>query len=186
MAKLISKTYGTALFELAVEEKKVDQFLEEIIGIKEALGSNPELTNLMMHPKISKEEKIQVIENIFKNRISCELLGFLSLVITKDRCKELSTILTYFIDSVKELKGIGVAYVTTPLALQAEQKQQVERKLLDTTAYQEMEMNYLIDMTIIGGMIIRIGDRVVDGSVSTKLRELQKQLLKIQLVGQEG
>lgn len=186
MAKLVSKTYGTALFELAVEEEKVDQFLEEIRCIIEALGSNPEFANLMMHPKISKEEKIQVIDSIFKNRICNELLGFLTLIITKDRYKDLSAILTYFLDSVKELKGIGVAYITTPLALQEEQKKQVEQKLLDTTAYQEMEMHYLIDNSIIGGMIIRIGDRVVDGSVSTKLNELQKQLLKIQLVRQEG
>jgi len=91
-------------------------------------------------------------------------------------------ILTYFLDSVKELKGIGVAYVTTPFELQAVQKDQVELKLLDTTSYRKMEMHYLIEESLIGGMIIRIGDRVVDGSVSTKLNELQKQLLKIQLV----
>jgi len=76
MAKLISKVYGTALFELAVEEQKVSLFLEEINGIISILESNPEFANLMTHPNIGKEEKIQVIENVFKTIISDELLGF--------------------------------------------------------------------------------------------------------------
>ena len=58
---------------------------------------------------------------------------------------------------------------------------QIERRLLDTTSYTKMEMNYLLDKSLIGGMVIRIGDRVVDSSISTKLNELQKELLKVQL-----
>lgn len=181
MAKLISKTYGDALFELAVEENKVDVFLEEIQGILEVLHDNAEFNSFMNHPKIIKEEKVQVVENVFNGRISKELVGFLTIIITKDRYKDIFSILTYFLDRVKELKGIGVAYVTTAIELKDEQKKQVEERLLATTSYQKMEMHYQLDNSLIGGMVIRIGDRVVDSSVSTKLSELQKQLLKIQL-----
>ncbi len=62
MAKLISKTYGEALFELAVEEQKVDSFMEEIQALLQILSVNKELGSLMNHPKISKEEKLHVID----------------------------------------------------------------------------------------------------------------------------
>ena len=58
---------------------------------------------------------------------------------------------------------------------------EVERKLLETTSYQQMEMHYQTDESLIGGMVIRIGDRVVDSSIKTKLSELTRQLMKIQL-----
>lgn len=182
MAKLVSKTYGEALFELSVEEDKVDHFAEEIQGIRTILEENPEFNALMTHPKIIKEEKIKVVEHVFEGRISKELMGFLRLLVIKDRYREIDSILDYFIAKVKELRGIGIAYVTTPLSLTDTQKKHVEEKLLATTSFQQMEMHYREDKRIIGGMVIRIGDRVVDSSVATKLEELQKQLLKIQLV----
>ncbi|NLL80410.1 MAG: F0F1 ATP synthase subunit delta [Clostridiales bacterium] len=181
MAKLISKTYGEALFELAVEENKADIFLEEIEEIRKVLRDNPEFSALMNHPKITKEEKTEVMENVFKGRISDELTGFFSIIIAKDRYREIDSILAYFLDEVKALKGIGVAYVTTAVSLREEQKEKVEEKLLATTGFKKMEMHYAEDQKLIGGMVIRIGDRVVDSSISSKLNQLSKQLLKIQL-----
>ena len=181
MAKLISKTYGDALFELAVEEKKVDSLLEEIVQLQKVLKENDEFSKLMTHPKINKEEKLQVVENVFKGRVSDELLGFLTIIISKDRYQEIDEILDYFLAEVKKYKGIGVATVTTAIPLRDEQCKKIEQKLLDTTDYKSMEMNYELDATLIGGMVIRIGDRVVDSSISTKLNELQKDLLKVQI-----
>ncbi len=181
MAKLISKTYGEALFELAVEEKKTDVFLEEVQAVLEALKKNPDLSKLLNHPKISKEEKTEVVENVFKGRISDEITGFLALIISKERYKELDAILEYFIRRIKEEKGIGTAYVTTAVTLNEIQRVQVEDRLLATTPYRKMEMFYSVDASLIGGMVIRIKDRVVDSSIKTKLSEIQKQLYRIQL-----
>ena len=181
MAKLISKTYGDALFELAVEEDKVDALLEEIRQLQQVLSENGEFGRLMNHPKIIKEEKIQVAKNVFGGRLSDELLGFLIFIISKDRYRDIDAILDYFVAEVKQYKGIGVATVTTAVPLREEQCRKIERRLLDTTSYTKMEMNYLLDKSLIGGMVIRIGDRVVDSSISTKLNELQKELLKVQL-----
>ena len=181
MAKLISKTYGDALFELAVEEDKIDVLLEEIEQLQNILAQNEDFGKLMNHPKIIKEEKIQVAENVFKGRISKELLGFLTIIISKDCYKEIDEILAYFIAEVKKYKGIGVATVTTAVPLREDQCRKIEQKLLETTEYKSMEMHYKQDASLIGGMVIRIGDRVVDSSISTKLNELQKELLKVQI-----
>ena len=86
-----------------------------------------------------------------------------------------------FLDKIKELKGIGVVYVKTAMPLGQEQKKKIEQKLLDTTKFKEVEMHYEVEESLIGGMKIRIGDRVVDSSIETKLSQLTKQLMKVQL-----
>lgn len=181
MAKLISKTYGEALFELAVEENKTDVFVEEIEAVLSALNDNPQFDLLMNHPKILKEEKIEVTEQIFKGRISDELVGFLTLIIKKDRYDEITSILKYFLQEVKALKGIGTAYVTAAVSLRDEQKKDIEETLLAKTQFKQMEMHFDVDESLIGGLVIRIGDRVVDSSVKHKLDDLTRQLMKVQL-----
>lgn len=181
MAKLVSKTYGEALFELAAEEHTLDSLREEIEALKIILQENPDFDRLMKHPGIPKQDKLQVLENVLKGRISQELLGFLELIITKERYKQLPDIFQYFIDKVKEYQGIGVAYVTTAVALGKAQEKAVEERLLQITSCRRMEMHYMEDASLIGGMVIRIGDRVVDSSIRTSLERLTKQLLQIQL-----
>lgn len=182
MAKLVSKTYGDALFELALEENRIEEFLEEVKEVVNIFEESDELTKLLNHPKISKNEKIEVVSNIFEGNISKELLGLMNLIIQKDRNSSFIEIFNYFIKMVKEYKNIGTAYVTTAVELNAVQKDQVEKKLLETTKYVEFEIEYLVDKALIGGMVIRIGDRVVDSSIKTKIYELTKELTKIQLV----
>ena len=183
MAKLVSKTYGEALFEIAMEsgEDKAQELMDEILSIEAVLQQNPEFDELMKHPGIPKQEKLQVLKEVFKGRISEELESFLEVVISKERYRDISDIFSYFVDRVKETKKIGVAYVTTAVELTESQKSTVEAKLLETTSYKSMEMHYTVDAAIIGGMIVRINDRVVDSSVRTKLDGLKKQLLQIQL-----
>ncbi len=181
MAKLISKTYGEALFELAVEAQKLDMLFEEAKMVQEILRENADFGKLMAHPKIPEDDKVKVTEEIFKGRVSGEMAGFLVLIVTKDRADELDSILTYFINRVKEEKHIGVAFVTTAVALDKAAQTKITKRLLETAKYKEMEMHYSVDPSLIGGMVIRIGDRVIDSSITTKLNELKKQLMKIQL-----
>lgn len=181
MAKLISKTYGEALFELAVEENKTSLFLEEVGELLKVIGQNQDFGQFMNHPKIPKEEKIEVLENIFRDRIDKELLGFLVTIVEKDRYSEVEEILNYVIDSIKEYRKIGVAYVMTAIPLQENEKKDIEAKLLDTTKYETLECHYQVDESLIGGMVIRMGDRVVDSSIRTKLESLERELLAIQL-----
>ncbi len=181
MAKLVSKTYGDALFELALEQNAVDELSKEVQVVSEALKENQELMKLLEHPKIVKEEKLQIVENIFKGRVSDDLTGFLQLIVNKDRYGEIYAILDVFMDRVREYKHIGVASVTTAVELREEQKKAVIDKLLATTEYESFEMKYAVDAGLIGGMVIRIGDRVVDSSIKHKLELMSRDLMKIQL-----
>ncbi len=181
MAKLVSKTYGDALFETGVEMNTIDSLYKEVLSLEDILKENPDFSSLMNHPKILKEEKEEIMESVFKGRLSDELTGFLKIIVANKRYSDIDAILDYFLKKVKEYKNIGVAYVTTPLELSDKQKKAVEDKLLATTKYVSMEMNYAIDESLIGGMIIRIGDRVVDSSIKTKLAQMEYELKNIQL-----
>lgn len=181
MAKLISKTYGEALFELAVEENKTSLFLEEVTGLLTVIQENPEFTQLMNHPKVPKEEKIHFVENVFNGKIDKQLLGFVVTVIEKDRYSEIEEILQYVIDSIKEYCNIGTAYVSTAIPLNEKEENDIKNRLLATTKYKEIECHFDVDAGLIGGMVIKMGDRVVDSSIRTKLGRLERELLAIQV-----
>ncbi|MDO4296318.1 MAG: ATP synthase F1 subunit delta [bacterium] len=181
MAKLAAKVYGNALFEEALQSGKLDVLFDDVQQLKKVLIENAELLQLLAHPNIVKEEKIAVIERVFSGQICEELTGLLTIVVDKGRQKELLSILDYFIGQVKAYKKIGVVYVSSAVSLTEEQKEAICKKLLETTEFRELESHWLVDETLIGGLVIRIGDRVVDSSVKNKLEEMKRNLMKLQL-----
>ena len=153
MAKIVSKVYGDALFELALEKQSVTALYEEAEALRKIFRDNGELMQLLTHPKISKEEKEAAVKAIFDGRVSDDMAGFLVLVVDKGRADELTDA----------------------------QKEKLCEKLLATTDYATLEVNYRVDAALIGGLVVRIGDRVVDSSIRTKLSQMEKQLQRIQL-----
>ena len=181
MAKLVAGTHGDALFDFAMEENQIDSLMDEILTVQAVLEENKGLEKILVHPEIPKQKKLQVIEDVFKGRISDALTGFLRIVVTKGRYKNLPDIFAYFIARVKEYKKIGVAEVISAIPLSGDQKEKIEKKLLDTTHYETMEIEYKVVEKKIGGLMIRIGDRVVDSTIQSKLNLLTGSLLKISL-----
>jgi len=186
MAKLVQNVYGEALFELAKEENKLDDFFEEAKVLLTSMEENPQLISLMTHPEVPMEEKDETLDAIFKGRISDEILGLLHMVLEKGHFAQAEEIFQFFIHCVKEEKGIGEAFVTTPMELSSAEKDKIEKKLLESTSYSSLEIHYGLDASLLGGMVIRIGDRVVDSSISTKLRSLTREMSKIQLKAGES
>jgi len=181
MAKLVSNVYGDALFELAVESGKIDDFLKEAEGVIDVVKSNDGFSQMMNHPKINKEEKLQIIDEVFKGRVSDEMVGLLRMLEEKDHSKDIETVLNYFIDRIFDYKKIGKATVSTPMELTEAQKSDVEKRLLQTTDYASFVMTYKVDPELIGGMVIRIKDRVIDSSIKTQISKLTHELSNIQL-----
>ena len=107
---------------------------------------------------------------------SVDSLGFLLTVIEKKRQAELISILDYVIDCIKELLLIGKATVTTALPLDDSKKERIVDELLKSSHYKSLEAEYVVDESIIGGIVIRIGDRVVDSSVKTRIDKMRKML----------
>lgn len=181
MAKLVSKTYGDALFEVAVEEHKEALLYDEVQKLRQILKENKDFTEFMNHPKIPAEDKLQVVKNVFQGKVSDELTGFLVTVVEKKRFKDMMFILQYFIEKMKLHNSIGTVHVTTAIDITEDEKERIKQRLLETTTYKQLEMYYKTDEKIIGGIIIQIGDKVVDNSVRTKLSKLERELLAVQI-----
>ena len=169
------------MFSVAAEEGRMDEFFEAAKVVAEVLRANEEFGKLMNHPKIMKEDKIKIVEETFATRLPKEMLGLMTLMVEKGRAAEFLPVFDYFVDVVREEKKIGQAHITTAVELDASQKQKIEKRLLDTTKYESFEMYYYIDESLIGGMVIRIGDRVVDSSIKTQLYDLSRELRNIQV-----
>jgi F-type H+-transporting ATPase subunit delta len=177
MAKQVDITYGNALFEFALEEGRLDDLYEEAQVLVDILRDNEELIRLLNHPHIDKEEKKKIIETAFGGRVSDELTGLMVMLAEKNHSAKLVDVFSYFIRQVKKAKNIGVAGVTSAVVLSDSQKKAIEQRLIETTAYDSMEVDYNVDGSIIGGLVIRIEDRVVDSSIKTQLETLSKSLI---------
>ncbi|HHW68352.1 MAG: F-type H+-transporting ATPase subunit delta [Epulopiscium sp.] len=181
MAQLISKRYAKALFDLAIETNKIDELESQSRVTREILESEKEFMQILQHPQISKEEKIQLIKDTFSSKVSDELLGLLILVVQKGRQEYLLEILNTFLDEVKEHKGIVTAVVVSAVPLKNEQLEKIKLNLTSSVKKQ-IQIETQVDPSIIGGLKIRVGDRVLDASISGQLQGLKASLYDMQLV----
>lgn len=181
MAKLISKVYGDALFQSAKEADALDLIYQEISGLKVVFEQNPGLLKILESPKISREEKAGTLREVFSGKLSDMSMGFLMSIVEKCRQNELYAIFDHFISEVKEDKKIGIAFVGSANELSEEQKAALVRKLIATTGYEVFEMHYQVDPDLLGGLRIRIKDRVVDSTIKNRLYQIKQDLLSVQM-----
>lgn len=180
MEGLVAKRYGLALFSVAVENQKVDKMKEEVESLLQLLNKDEELMDFLNHPKINVDDKVNTTEKIFKENIDKDLLGLIVVVLKKARQDYLSDILNYFLDEYKRYSKLVTAYVTSAVELQQEQKDKL-KATLENRLNEKVHLDLQVDKSLIGGLIVRVGDNVIDNSINGKLLRLNKELRKIQL-----
>ena len=181
MASRVDKIYGDAYISVKTDEDDLLEALEEAKAVKEILDSNTDFVNFLNHPQITKEEKMEAAKNVFDGRVSDDMTGFLMIIIKKGRFKEFDGIFTYIISNIKRQLGIGALHVTSAMPLSQEQKDKILKKVIASSEYQKLEVTYETDKDIIGGLILRMDDRIVDNSIRTKLDSMGRYLSQIQL-----
>ncbi|TCK87903.1 F-type H+-transporting ATPase subunit delta [Natranaerovirga hydrolytica] len=180
MAELVVKTYSNAIFQLAKEEDALDAIEEEAQVVLKILNENEEFLTLLNHPKISKEDKISILEKTFSEKISANFLGLLVIVVKKDRYSYIVEIIRELLNAIKEEKGIVAAHISSAKNLSDAQKEKVEQRLKELTQ-KSIEPVYVVESSLIGGLKIRIGDRIVDNSIKGKIDLMAKELRNMQL-----
>lgn len=178
MAELVSKTYSEALFEVALEEGMIDKFLDEINFVADSMKEFPEFQELIKSPTINKIEKKQIVEDVFKEKISQEMLNFLRIIIDKSRGSYLDAIRKEYRVKVNDHKGIVDAVATTAIPLSEEDKAKLVAKLSSMTG-KTINLTNAIDKEIIGGVMVKIGDKVIDGTLKGKLDNIKDELSQI-------
>lgn len=181
MAKLVSKVYGDALFSLALEENQVDILWNEAAMISEAISSNPEFLSILCHPELTGKQKFSMLKEVFQEGLSQNMMGLLDVLVKKGRISDILSVLDYFMEQVMAYKKIGQVVVQTPLPLSDEQREKIENKLLEVSEYETLSVDYQIDESLLGGIVIRIGNRVLDNSIRSKMDAMSRQLSKVKL-----
>lgn len=181
MAQLISKRYATALFDIAVENNSIDELENQVRVLHEVLDSEEQFMQILHHPHILGDEKIQLLKDVFSSQISNELMGLLVLVVQKGRQEYILEILSTFLDEVKKHKDIVTAVVVSAVPLKDEQIDKIKQNLTNSVKKQ-IQIETQVDSSIIGGLKIRVGDRILDASVQGKLQGLKTRLYDMQLV----
>jgi len=178
MAKLGSKTYASALFELVVEEQMIDQILAEYEFVSNSFDEFPELLDIIMSPQVSTDDKKKIVVDTFGGQISELLINFLKLLIDKKRSNIMHDAYGEFEKLYKAHMGLVVAKVESVIPLEANEIKDLEAKLNKVTG-KTVTVNNVINPDIMGGLVVKVGDKVIDGSIKRKLENLKHELAEI-------
>lgn len=178
MAELVSKVYAEALFEVALEMHQLDEVNRDLQGVCQVFNENPAFLELYKTPNISLVERKQLLDNTFSGKLIPEVLNFLKLLIDKNRGFYVMEAGSEFELMVENYKGIlkGVVYVTCTLS--DDQIKKLEDKLSTSTGKQVI-LSQKIDPSIIGGLVVHLGDKVIDNSLKKKLENMKEDLFQL-------
>lgn len=172
MYEYLDRRYALALYEVAEKQGKIEKFRKDYKKVVDVIYGNEELVQLIKHPQISTSKKKKIFIKIFKGKIDEELLSFLLILIEKGR-------ILYLKEKQKELEKIYfekhnmlLAHIKTVIPLEEEQREELKEKL-QNKYNKKVILKEEIDKSLIGGVYVRVGDDVIDGTIKSKLKEMK-------------
>jgi F-type H+-transporting ATPase subunit delta len=174
--EIVAKRYAAALFQLAKEQNKLDLIESELLVVKEVFAANKEVLDVLNHPKVAKDKKKQMIKQSFAS-LSQQVVNTLLLLVDRNRIDIVEEMVTYFVQSANELHGTADATVYTVRPLNEEELSSISASFAKKVGKKSLRLKNIVDKTLIGGVKLRIGNRIYDGSVSGKLERIERQLV---------
>jgi ATP synthase F1 delta subunit len=172
---VVAETYGRALLSLALKANAVERVESEIADVGELVRRNEGLGRLMEHRTLDRKRRGESIRKIFGGVVSDLMLRFLLVLNDRNRLDEIGGIAAAFSNLAKKHRGEVDAELTTARPLSGSQMQMVAERLSASIGKKAI-VHPRIDPSIIGGLKVRLGDRLIDASVSTQLRRLAGRL----------
>ncbi|TNJ64710.1 F0F1 ATP synthase subunit delta [Paenibacillus hemerocallicola] len=174
---IVAKRYAKALFEVARERGKIAEVEQELQAIADALQANPDYVKLLEHPNIGASVKGTMLKQAFGASASEEVLNTLQLLVERGRESILRDLVTQYSQVANDALGQAKAKVYTPLPLTAEESDKISAAFGQITG-KKIRIESFVDPSLLGGLQIRIGDRLYDGSLSGKLQRIEKSLVQ--------
>lgn len=171
----VASRYANSLLKIAIEENSLEDLHKDMLLVHDICTKNNDLVLLLRSPIVKSEKKKSIVDAVFSNHLSKISNTFISLIITKKREGLLSDIASSFIDVYKHHKKIKSATVTSAVALSKEQKNSITAILNSSKETEGVDLTEIVNPEIIGGMIIRVGDKQIDESIKRKLTNLEME-----------
>ena len=165
--------YAKALLELSQEGGALEEVFADMNSLSATLAENADLRSLVKNPVIKGEEKSKVFKALFSSQFNEITMNTIDLLVNKKRETLLSETATQFVGLYKASKNIVTAEVSSAFSLDEEQKKNIVALLKHDG---EVEIIEKIDPSLIGGFIVRVGDKQIDASVATKFKNLRKEI----------
>lgn len=172
---IVASRYAKSLLDLASEKNQLDAVYADMVQIKSVCDDSKEFITFLNSPIIKTDKKVNTLKAIFDGKLNVITSGFLTIVSQKRREAIIPQMATSFIEQYKTQKNILTAVVTSAKGLDATTKKQA-LDLIKSQLNGEIELVEKIDSNIIGGFILKIGDKQLDKSVARQLSNLKKQL----------
>jgi F-type H+-transporting ATPase subunit delta len=177
MAELsVVRRYARALFDTAQRSGTVEQVQDDLKAVDEVLRSAPRLQRALRAPVIQASRKNELLEHAFGARIGPLTLRFLKLAVQRRREDILSDVYLEFQRLANQARGIQPVDVVAAVPLTDAERDQLAASLHQRTGKQ-IVLQVSIDPSLVGGMILRMGDTILDGSIRTRLEQLRTRLL---------
>lgn len=174
----VSRVYAQALLELAEEAGQLDAIAQEVADLSVLLAGNDDLRRLFDSRAIGTEARGQMIERVFQGKVSVTLYQFLRVVNAKNRLDALPAIFVAFGEKLDDKRGIVKVDAHVATALDAGQADRVAAAVGDSLGGKKVVLNQHIDPSLIGGLKLQIGDEMIDASVATQLKLVQRRLIE--------
>lgn len=173
----VANRYAVALFQLGKEQGSLTQFVNELELVKDVFKQTPELNTVLLHPKVSHEEKVKTIENSFMSYVSQSVINTLLLIVERGRADIILPVIEKFKTLAYEEQGKAEAKVYSVKPLNDTDKEVISKQFASKIGKETLIITNIVDADLIGGLKIRIGDRIYDGSVKGQLERLSRQLV---------
>jgi len=176
----IAGQWAEALIDLAggAGANTDERVLADLEKVNKAVSSTPDFNVILAHPAIAGTEKKQLLIKAFEKSVDDLTLRFLQLLADRRRLNLLPYIEHTYRDLLRERKSIATASVTSADALSDQAVSEIKTRLIKQLGKQ-VELAVKVDRSLIGGLILRVGDQVIDGSLKGKLEALERSLLSV-------
>ncbi len=171
----IARRYAEAIFQIARRQNTVDRTLDDVQGIAQLFGQR-KLSYLLREPKIPTQRKEKVLRDALTPHVLPSSLNLALLIVQRELVEVMPNIATELQELVLDYRNQAVAEVTTAAEMDRTEGAQIQR-LLEHRTGKQIIMHTRIDPEIQGGIVARVGDQVIDGSIRNRLHVLQQQLL---------
>ncbi|WP_026570768.1 F0F1 ATP synthase subunit delta [Sediminibacillus sp. JSM 1682029] len=173
---IVAKRYADALFQLAEEKKAVDQLEQQFHILQEVFQNNKELLPFLKHPRVNNDKKKQLIRETFQD-FSSDVVNTLSLLVDRHREELIPSIISHFIELVHDAKGIAEATVYSVRELTEAEQEQLSQVFAKKLAKNELKITNIVDPSILGGVRLKIGNTIYDGTISGKLERIERNIV---------
>ncbi|REJ80910.1 MAG: ATP synthase F1 subunit delta [Bacteroidetes bacterium] len=170
----VAKRYAKSLLDLAKEKGNIDDVNRDMQLFSSTCANSRELSLLLSNPIIKSDTKLEVLRKLFSEKMNKLSIAFFEIVTKKGREKYLENIAKEYSEQFKLFKGIRTAEITTAIGLDENLRAAVY-KLVRENTNSDVELNEKVDRNLIGGFILRMGDKQYDASISSELRKLARE-----------